>query len=180
MSDSESACTLARIIALSDDETKDGSLSCVSVDESLNRLSISDDAGSETRVTVDHPFRDSIMVEDIYQDAIYPFTESIFMGISTVLLNFGASKDRSRFLLEAASDDSGVLNLAAEQIFTNVKASSGTGMQFLVHASFFSFRKDKVTDGLAAGSAKFAIKESKGHQPELKGIKQEVTRAARC
>ena len=66
-------------------------------------------------------------------------------GFSTVLFNFGHPEDRARFLYEAdAADDQGVLNLAVEQIFTNVKASYGRGMEFLVHTSIFISRKDRV------------------------------------
>ena len=83
------------------------------------------------------------------QDAIYPFTEAMFQGISTVLFNFGSTADRARFLFHknGAADDQGLFNLAAEQIFTNVRAASG--MQFLVHTSMFQVRKDKVVDLLS-------------------------------
>ena len=63
----ESACSVARVLALTPDETSNGALSCVSVDDTTNRVSITADNGSQTRVTVDHAFRESIPVEDVYQ-----------------------------------------------------------------------------------------------------------------
>ena len=41
------------------------------------------------------------------QDAIYPFTEAMFQGVSTVLFNFGTLRDRARFLYhrDSADDD---------------------------------------------------------------------------
>ena len=63
----ESAVSVARVIALNEDETSEGVLSCVALDEATNRISITADNGSETRVTVDHAFRESIPVEDVYQ-----------------------------------------------------------------------------------------------------------------
>ena len=180
--ESESACSVARIVSLTADDVSGGSLSCVSLDEATSLLSVQSDSGAESRVTVDHAFRDAtVTVEDLYQDAIYPFTESLFQGLSTVLFTFGVPADRARLLYDRESQDQGMLNLAAEQVFTNVKAASGSGMQFLVHTSVFAFRKDKVIDALAAdgssasSKASFSVKErEKNQKPELRGIKQEV------
>ena len=75
----------------------------------------------------------------------FTWNDVLCKGFSTVLFNFGHPEDRARFLYEAdAADDQGVLNLAVEQIFTNVKASYGRGMEFLVHTSIFISRKDRV------------------------------------
>ena len=172
--ETESGCSICRVYALNSDETAAGASSCVQIDDTLNRLTISNPSGAESRVTVDHVFKDSIEVEDVYQDALYPFTEALFQGYSTVVFNFGKDKDRAKFMFnkDNDSDDEGILNMAAEQIFTNVKAASGSGVEFLVHTSMFHVRKDKVLDGLGS-SKSFSVKERSGKIPEVRGIKQE-------
>ena len=80
----ECGCALARIVALSSAEIDAGGLSCASLDETLNRVAISGPSGEETRVTVDHGFKaPTVPVEDVYQDAVYGFTEGLFKGNTT-------------------------------------------------------------------------------------------------
>lgn len=144
MADPESACTLTRVYCLTESEITNGDLKSVSIDENSNQVTLTTDSGAEMRLTVDHLSSNKTPVEDVYQDSLYPFTEAIFQGYSTIFFNFGLKKHRDSFIFDLDSDDQGLLNLAVEQIFTNVKASSGSGVEFLVHVSIFSSRKDKV------------------------------------
>ncbi len=63
--ESESACSVARVIKLSAEDAAAENKSCVAVDETLNRVTVKSESGTETRVTVDHTFRDSVPVEDV-------------------------------------------------------------------------------------------------------------------
>ncbi len=147
MAQTESACSVVRIYTCGTAAT------CLTVDDTLNRVSIASDSGSETRVTVDNFSRTNqgggsdgggVLFEDVYQDQLHPFVDALFKGYSTVVFNLGAKDERLRCLHNTEQENPGLVNLAAEQVFTTVKSASGGTVEFLVHVSIFDVQKDKV------------------------------------
>jgi hypothetical protein len=127
------------------DSTKGETEVCVSIDDTLNRVTVTSDSGTDTRVTVDNVTSSGqVPFEDVYQDQLHSFIDALFKGFSTIILNFGSKDDRLRCLFDSNAENPELVNLASEQIFTTVKSLSGGGVEFLVHTSIFDVRKDKV------------------------------------
>jgi len=139
----------------------------VMLEEDENRVTIMD--GRQV-FNFDCVFESNATQEDVYQEICYPLVESCFEGFDCTVFTYGArgsGKTHSMIGDFEADDEEGLMYRAIEQVFTNIKAASGTGQQFLVQFSFVQVCANQCHDllfeptGKKGESDKVNIRESK-------------------
>ena len=110
----------------------------------------------------DNVFDDECSTEDLYKKVAHPIVNSIVDGFNGTVFAYGQTASGKTFTMQGTKDAAGILQMAADTIFSRIEAESDT-REFLLRASYVEIYNEEIRDLLnPKGAVKIREDPTKG------------------